>query len=187
MCKEEVKHKNKKSKSSVLWNYSCSCFCLVLQQWNTKKTEIWGGLANWVDRNENRKHQLDQIPVYKGQTTISPPISLPRPEERIDPADVTTAQLLYGPRSEVSCFEGNWEAQGSEENGWKSEVKVETSTWIFSWQRSFGPLSLGLLDTPPGPETLTPYLFIAWQEEFKRQNWKCFRVLDHKIIKNLQL
>lgn len=113
---------------------------------------------NRVDRNE---HPLDQIAVYKGQTTIGPPISLPRPEERIDPADVTTAQLLYGPRSEVSCFEGNSEAQGSEENGWKSEVNVETSTWIFSWQRSFGPLSLGLLDTPPGPETLTPYLFIA--------------------------
>lgn len=36
-----------------------------------------------------------------------PPISLPRPEERSDPADDTTAQLRNGPRSEVSCLDGS--------------------------------------------------------------------------------
>ncbi|TNN45073.1 hypothetical protein EYF80_044718 [Liparis tanakae] len=41
---------------------------------------------------------------------------------RSDPADDTTAQLLYGPRSEVSGFAGSWSAQGSAEKGWRSEL-----------------------------------------------------------------
>ena len=96
-----------------------------------------------------------------------PPISLPRAEERSEPADDTTAQLLYGPTSEVSCFDGSCVAQGCEENGWRSGVTVKTSTLAFSWHSSFGPLSLVLLAPPPGPETLTPYLFIACQ---RREN-----------------
>lgn len=46
-----------------------------------------------------------------------------------------------------------------------SDVSVETSTLAFSWQSSFGPLNLNLLAPKLGPETLTPYLFIACKTE----------------------